>query len=305
MSLGRALVVATRPSALARWQGEAVRRALAGRGHTVESNLCVIQTEGDRSLAQPLPEIGGKGLFTVELEQALRRGEVDLAVHSLKDLPIENPAGLCLAAILERNDPRDVLVSPDGTDLAGLPARAVVGSSSLRRQAQLLAMRPDLRVESIRGNVETRVSKVDDGCYHAAMMAAAGLIRLGLSGRISEWFSPETVLPAPGQGALAVQCREDDERTKAVLSEIDSRETRLAVEAERAFLDGLGGGCSAPVGAYGQLEGGRIHLRGLVASIDGTQIVRVEGGGRSPQELGRRLAEEAIGQGAGELLAHA
>ena len=305
MIADRGLVVATRPSALARRQGEAVRRALEAHGIRVAPELRVIETAGDRTLGRPLPEIGGKGVFTVELEDALRRGEVDLAVHSLKDLPIESPPGICVAAVPEREDARDVVVARVGTALSEMRAGAVVGSSSLRRQAQLLALRPDLRVEPIRGNVETRLRKVDEGRFDAAVLAAAGLLRLGLRDRITEWLSFEVMLPAPGQGALGVQCREDDTRLVELLAQVDSAETRQAVEAERAFLEALGGGCSAPVGAYGRVEGGRLVLDGVVGSLDGTRILRLHGVGDPPKALGRRLAEQAIREGAQELLAHA
>ena len=301
----RPLIVATRPSALARLQGDFVIQALAAAGRRVEPKPKVIRTTGDRVLDRPLPEIGGKGLFTAEIEEALRNGEVDLAVHSLKDLPIEPPPGIRLAAIPEREDPRDVLASIRHGSLADLPPGAVVGSSSLRRRAQLLALRPDLAVEPIRGNVETRLRKMAEGQFAAVVLAAAGLVRLGLTQSIVEWLSFNVMLPAPGQGALAVQCRDDDPATIAALADIDVPDIRRAVEAERAFLDGLGGGCSAPVGAYGRVEGGRVRLDGLVASIDGRHIVRVHAEGDDPLDLGRRLADLAIRQGAAALLVHA
>ncbi|HET7012225.1 MAG TPA: hydroxymethylbilane synthase [Anaerolineales bacterium] len=297
-------VIASRPSTLARIQAESVRRMLEARGHRV-GELQVIRTTGDRVLDRPLPEIGGKGLFTAELEEALRQGEIDLAVHSLKDLPLESPPGIRVAAIPAREDPRDALVSARYSSMADLPPGAVVGSSSLRRQAQLLAVRPDLTIEPLRGNVETRLRKVAQGEFAAAVLAAAGLIRLGLTESIAERLSFDRMLPAPGQGALAVQCRDDDEATLAALADIDEPEIRRTVEAERAFLEGLGGGCSAPVGAYAQVEDGRLQLAGLIASVDGKRIVRVRGEGNSPRELGSRLAEEALRQGAEALLAHA
>ena len=301
----RRLVIATRPSALARRQAELIRQALEGQGFPVEPDLRVIQTTGDRTLDRPLPEIGGKGLFTAEIEAALRRGEVDLAVHSLKDLPIESTPGIRLGAITEREDPRDVLVSDRYASLEELPDGAVVGSSSLRRQAQLLALRPGVCVEPIRGNVETRLRKVTEGRYAATVLAAAGLLRLGLTDRIAAWLPLEQMLPAPGQGALAVQCREDDQDTLAALMQIDQPEIRRAVEAERAFLEGLGGGCSAPIAAYGRIEAGDIRLDGLVAASDGTQVVRVQGSGIDGRQLGSRLAKEAILRGAGRLIGNA
>ena len=300
----RRLAIAARPSALARSQAEWVRQALAARGFAVEPDLKVIETSGDRTPDRPLPEIGGKGLFTADLEAALRRGEVDLAVHSLKDLPIELPAGICLAAIPEREDPRDVLVSRRYPSLQDLPDGALVGTSSLRRGSQLLALRPGLRIEPIRGNVETRVRKVDDGEFDAAVMAGAGLLRLGLHDRITAWLPFEQMLPAPGQGALAVQCREDDLEALTALRLVDSLPVRRAVEAERAFLEGLGGGCSAPVAAFARSHPALVELEGLVGSLDGAQIVRVRGSGTDPAALGKRLAEEAIRLGAGRLIVH-
>lgn len=302
---GRALVVAARPSALARQQAESVKGMLAGRGQRVAADLRIIRTTGDKVIDRPLPEIGGKGLFTAELEESLRRGDVDLAVHSLKDLPLESPPGIVLAAIPAREDPRDVLVSAHSHRLIDLPQGTVVGSSSLRRQAQLLALRPDLMIRPLRGNVETRLRKAAEGEYDAVVLAAAGLIRLGLTESVVEWLSFDQMLPAPGQGALAVQCREDDRETIAALGDIDVPDIRRAVEAERAFLEGLGGGCSAPVGAYGRVDGGRVRLDGLVASIDGRHIVRVHAEGDDPLDLGRLLAERAIRQGAAALLVHA
>jgi hydroxymethylbilane synthase len=298
----RPLIVATRPSALARLQGDFVIQALAAAGRRVEPEPKVIRTTGDQVIDRPLPEIGGKGLFTAELEEALRTGNVDLAVHSLKDLPLEASPGIRLTAIPAREDPRDVLVSSRYRSLGDLPESAVVGSSSLRRRAQLLALRPDLAIQPIRGNVETRIRKVAQGEFAAAVLAAAGLIRLGLTESIVEWLSFDQMLPAPGQGALAVQCREDDAETIAALAMIDSPRVRRAVEAERAFLEGLGGGCSAPVGAYGRFENDRLRLDGLVASLDGTHVVRVQADGENAIQLGRRLADEAIRQGAARLL---
>lgn len=298
------LVIASRPSRLARIQAETVGRMLEERGQRV-AGLRVIRTTGDRVLDRPLPEIGGKGLFTAELEEALRQGEIDVAVHSLKDLPLESPPGICVAAIPAREDPRDVLVSVRHSSLADLPQGAAVGSSSLRRQAQLLALRPDLTIAPLRGNVETRLRKVARGEYAAALLAAAGLVRLGLTESIVEWLTFDRMLPAPGQGALAVQCRDDDASALAALAGIDNPDIRRTVEAERAFLEGLGGGCSAPVGALGRVEGNRVLLDGLVASLDGRNLVRVSGEGESARELGYRLAEEALRLGAEALLAHA
>lgn len=305
MSDARALVLATRPSPLARAQTELVRAALAQAFPGVPLTVRVIVTRGDRVLDRPLPEIGGKGLFTLELEQALRAGQADLAVHSLKDLPIEDASGLRLGALLERADPRDVLIAPGADGLQDLPPGARVGTSSLRRAAQLLAARPDLQPQPVRGNVETRLRKVEQGECDAALLAAAGLLRLGLHDRIAAWLPLEVMLPAPGQGALAVQCRADDRRALELLAPLDHAPTRAAVEAERAFLAALGGGCSAPVGACAVNEGAGLWLRGVAAAADGQSLVRVEGRGQEPGALGRALAARALAQGAAAAVTHA
>jgi hydroxymethylbilane synthase len=264
-----------------------------------------IVTRGDRTQrsGEPLPEIGGKGLFTAELEQGLREGTLDLAVHSLKDLPTEDPADVTIGAVCAREDARDCLVSRDGVDLADLPAGAVVGSSSLRRAAQLRHRRRDLEVRSIRGNVETRVRKVRDGEYDATVLAAAGVLRLGLEAEVAEWLSEDVMLPAPGQGALAVQCRAGDERVLELLAAIDDPSARAETTAERAFLQELAAGCTAPVAARGETSrAGDVRLVALVADPEGTRMVRVSGSG-STTEVGARLAREALETGADEILA--
>ncbi len=295
-------VIATRPSQLARWQGQAVAEALARRWPELSFQTVVIQTSGDRTLDQPLPAIGGKGVFTSELEESLRNRKVDLAVHSLKDLPIENSPDLVLGAILMREDARDVLISSNGAGLSDLPAGASVGTSSPRRQAQILALRPDLLVRSIRGNVETRIRKVREGQYEAAVLAAAGVLRLGLVEQVTEWFSLSRMLPAPGQGALAVQCRAGDEQVLDLLRPLNSNPVQAAVTAERTFLSQLGGGCSLPVGAYADTQEGDIELLGMVASVDGQEVIRVSGRGLEPRELGEKLGAEALARGAREIL---
>lgn len=262
----------------------------------------VIKTSGDRTPDQPLPAFGGKGAFTSELEQSLRNRKVDLAVHSLKDLPIENPPDLVLGAVLMREDARDVLISSRGAVLADLPAGASVGTSSPRRQAQILALRPDLLVRSIRGNVETRIRKVREGQYEAAVLAAAGVLRLGLAEHVAEWFSLDQMLPAPGQGALAVQCRAGDEQVLDLLRPLMSKPVQAAVTAERTFLSQLGGGCLLPVGAYADIQEGDIKLIGMVASLDGSEVVRVSGRGLEPRDLGEKLGAEALARGAREIL---
>jgi hydroxymethylbilane synthase len=301
-SEGRTVRIGTRASALARAQVEGIKARLGALRPDLECRILPYTTTGDRILDKSLPEIGGKGLFTEEIELALLAGDIDIAVHSLKDLPVDYPPGLTLGALAEREDPRDVLVSARYTTLEALPRAARVGTSSLRRGAQLLAIRQDLVLLPLRGNVDTRVRKAMEGDYEAIVLAAAGLLRLGRASAISSYFGPEEMLPAPGQGALAVQCRSDDEGTLALLKLIDHGPTRAAVTAERSFLKGLGGGCSAPIAALGQAQDGDIELQGLVASKDGTKIVRVRGSGGDPEELGKRLANEALARGARELL---
>lgn len=295
-------MIVTRPSPLARWQAQAVEEALSRSWPELSFRTVVIKTAGDRTLDQPLPAIGGKGAFTSELEQSLRNRKVDLAVHSLKDLPIENSPDLVLGAILMREDARDVLISSNGAGLGDLPARASVGTSSPRRQAQILALRPDLLVRSIRGNVETRIQKVREGQYEAAVLAAAGVLRLGLAEHIAEWFPIDQMLPAPGQGALAVQCREEDKQVLDLLRPLISKRVQAAVTAERSFLSQLGGGCLLPVGAFAEARQGDIKLLGMVASVDGRTVVRVSGSGSKPRELGEKLGAEALARGAREIL---
>jgi hydroxymethylbilane synthase len=261
-------------------------------------------TKGDKTLDRPLPQIGGKGLFTWELEQALLEGRIHLAVHSLKDLPVEDGAGLTIGAIVGRADVRDVLVAKDASGLGSLPLEAEVGTSSLRRQAQLLQARPDLQVRSIRGNVETRIRKVQEGQYDATVLAAAGVTRLGLERHIAQWLPLEIMLPAPGQGALAVQCRADDEATLALLATIHQPDVAVAVSAERSFLHHLGGGCATPVAAHAILGRKGLYMSGLVAALSGGKQVQVDGRGEDGWELGARLAQKALDQGADEILAH-
>lgn len=292
------LTLGTRGSALARRQTDWVLARLREHWPGLTSTIRVIATTGDRLLDQPLPEIGGKGVFTAELEQALLRGEIDLAVHSLKDLPVAVTPELALGAICERADARDVLVSASGARLVALPPGAHVGTCSLRRSAQLLLARPDLVIRPLRGNVDTRLRKVQQAQYDAIVLAAAGVLRLGLEAAITEYLPFELMLPAPGQGALAVQCRADDAATRALLAPLDHKPTRAAVEAERAFLTGLGGGCAAPVAAYATAEGDTLTLTGFAAASHGG-AVRVSGMGVDPQELGHRLARQALMDGAG------
>lgn len=301
------LIFATRPSALARWQTQWVMNALQKIHSDLICEEKVITTQGDRILDKPLPEIGGKGIFTQELESELISGTVDCAVHSLKDLPVENSHGLTIGCIPRRAEVRDALISRNEFTLATLPPKAIVGTSSLRRAAQLRAVRPDLRTESLRGNVDTRLRKALDGQYDAIILAGAGLTRLGLESRVTEWLSLDVMLPAPGQGALAVQCRQDDKLTLDLLSALEDSSTRRAVTAERAFLRGLGGGCAVPVAAFAEAnDEGRapsIWLTGLVSATDGSLAIKVNGEGMDALQLGNELAQRAISQGANEILA--
>ncbi|HAY83496.1 MAG TPA: hydroxymethylbilane synthase [Chloroflexi bacterium] len=296
------LIFATRPSNLARWQTNYVISLLQIAVPDLVCEEHVITTRGDKVLDKPLPEIGGKGLFTQELEAELLAGSVDVAVHSLKDLPVEDSPGLTVGAVPLREDPRDVLVCPAGYSLDSLPQGAVVGTSSLRRQAQILHHRPDLQIKSIRGNVETRIRKVEEGQYDAAVMAAAGLTRLGLESHIASYLPYARMLPAPGQGALGIQCRAGDTRVQTFLEILNDIDTARAVKAERAFLMALGGGCSIPVGAYAWVENQTIHMNGLVIATNGSQKIEVSGIGQVPQALGEELARQALQQGAREVL---
>jgi hydroxymethylbilane synthase len=282
------------------WQARKVAALLAGLG--VECDIVQIETRGDDTLDRPLPEIGGDGVFTERIERALRSSEIDIAVHSLKDLPVEDPGELCVGAVLCREEVREVLVSREGRTLAELPRGAVLGSSSTRRQAQLLALRPDLLIRPIRGNVETRIRKVESGEYEATLLAGAGVMRLGLGARVTEWLEISQVLPAPGQGALAVQCRADDQSTRGLLAEIDDPGLHRETDAERGFLRALGGGCSAPVGAYARMNGPRMRLHGRVSALDGSRSVDVEDEGEDHSALVARLAARALREGAAELI---
>lgn len=296
------LVFATRPSALARWQTQHVINLLTSCWDQLSGEELVISTKGDRTLEKPLPEIGGKGLFTYELEQALLQGKADAAVHSLKDLPTEDSSGLVVDIIPSRADCRDAWICPSGFGLDELPSGSVVGTSSLRRQAQLLARRPDLKIKSIRGNVDTRLRKVQEGQFDAIILAAAGLIRLGLEQHITRYIPFDIMLPAPGQGALAIQCRADDESVHSHLAAIHHQPTGMAVAAERAFLSALGGGCSLPVGALATIDGTEIKLRTIVATPDGNQVIRLTATHIDPLTLGQDLARQALSKGAAEII---
>ena len=304
MTARRPVVIGTRGSPLARIQAEEVAAALRRQHPGREIRLQVVQSRGDRDREASLVDMG-LGVFTGELEAALQAGDVDVAVHSLKDLPTETPDGLTIAAVPPRQDPRDVLVSRDGATLDRLVPRARVGTSSPRRAALVLALRPDLDLLPIRGNVETRLRKAMDGEYDAVVLAAAGLRRLGLEGNAAEVFDPAVFVPAPGQGALAVEVRADDREVVELVAPLAHHPTAAAVSAERAFLRSLGGGCRVPVGAYGRVEGETLLLTGLVVSEDGSRVYRTTLGGSAcdPEDLGQRLAREVLAMSASALVA--
>ncbi|MBM2836420.1 MAG: hemC [candidate division NC10 bacterium] len=285
-------------------QAELVARALRNRWPDLEVTLIPIKTSGDKLLDVQLAQVGGKGLFVKEIEEALLADQIDLAVHSLKDLPVTLPSGLRLGAIMVREDPLDALVARDGLQFTGLPTGSRIGTSSLRRQVQLLHRRPDLQIVPLRGNVETRLRKLETLGLDAVVLAAAGLIRLGLQDRITERLQPELSLPAIGQGALAIEIREDDQRVAARVDQLDDRETRLATTAERAFLRRLGGSCVTPIAAFGQIEGESLQLTGMVASLDGKRMVKQvrRGDVSAPEEVGHALAEQLLAAGAEEIL---
>jgi len=300
----------TRGSALALWQTNYVMAELTAANATVTAAYEIYSTKGDRVIDVPLPQVGGKGLFTAELEAALHAGDIDCAVHSLKDLPTEQPVGLALGAIMPRADARDVLISRSGKTLLELPQGAVIGTSSHRRGAQLKAIRPDIQLADIRGNVDTRIKKALDpaGQYDAIMLASAGLDRLGFVDVITERLSPELMLPAPGQGAVTVQMRSEWDG-HAHFTALHCVDTALCVTAERAFLAGLGGGCSVPVAAYAIVNNGVVEVTGRVCALDGSTVITVATHGSCDSltdaaVLGATLAEMALAQGAATLLVH-
>ena len=296
--------IATRKSPLALWQAHFVQSRLQQLYPQLRVELLPMSTKGDKILDSPLAKVGGKGLFVKELEQAILAGDADIAVHSMKDVPVEFPDGLGLSIICERDDPRDAFVSSRFPSLAELPAGRRVGTSSLRRQCQLRASRPDLQILDLRGNVNSRLAKLDGGEYDAILLAAAGLKRLGLQARITTLVPPEQSLPANGQGAVGIECCLDDDELLTLLAPLEHGPTRQRVLAERAMNRALQGGCQVPIGAYAELEGDQLWLRGLVGSPDGRQILRAEcrGAASDPVALGQTLAEQLLAQGAARLL---
>ncbi|XXF09168.1 hydroxymethylbilane synthase [Pseudomonas sp. D2-3] len=300
----REIRIATRKSALALWQAEHVKARLEAAHPGLQVSLVPMVSKGDKLLDAPLAKIGGKGLFVKELETALLEDQADIAVHSMKDVPMDFPEGLGLFCICEREDPRDAFVANTYDSLDALPAGSVVGTSSLRRQAQLLARRPDLKIHFLRGNVNTRLAKLDAGEYDAIILAAAGLIRLGFEARIRASITVEHSLPAGGQGAVGIECRVADTELQQLLAPLNHIETALRVTAERAMNKRLNGGCQVPIASYAILEGEQLWLRGLVGEPDGSRLLRAEqrGSAADAERLGMEVAEALLAQGAGDIL---
>ena len=296
--------IATRKSALALWQANFVKAELEVAHPGLQVELVPMSTQGDKILDTPLAKIGGKGLFVKELETAMLEGRADIAVHSMKDVPVDFPEGLMLHTICQREDPRDAFVSNTYQQLADLPQGAVVGTSSLRRQCQIKAMRPDLQIKDLRGNVNTRLAKLDAGEFDAIILASAGLIRLGFEARIASFLDVGISLPANGQGAVGIECRSDDLVVQQLLAPLEHQETRICVLAERAMNRKLQGGCQVPIGAFAVLQQNELWLRGLVGQLDGSEILRSEIRGEATQaeQLGTQLAEQLLALGADRIL---
>lgn len=301
----RTIRIATRKSALAMWQAEYVQALLTQHHPELTVELLPMSTQGDQILDSPLAKIGGKGLFIKELEIAMQEGRADLAVHSMKDVPVEFPEEFGLHAICEREDPRDAFVSNKYAEVNELPQGSVVGTCSLRRQCQLKATRPDLVIKDLRGNVNTRLAKLDDGQFDAIILASAGLIRLEMHDRISSFIETEQSLPAVGQGAVGIECRNDDAELIKILSVLNCPETAVRITAERAVNAKLQGGCQVPIGSYAELEDNQIYLRGMVGSTDGTTILRadIRGPKEEASSLGEKVADDLLSQGADRILA--
>ncbi|WP_373691133.1 hydroxymethylbilane synthase [Endozoicomonas sp. ONNA2] len=301
----KTLRIATRKSALALWQADYVKHQLEQHHPDIPVELVTMTSQGDRILDAPLAKIGGKGLFVKELEHALLAGRADIAVHSMKDVPMEFPKGLGLGVICPREDPRDAFVANHYATLDELPQGAVVGTSSLRRQCQILAARPDLSIQFLRGNVNTRLAKLDDGQYDAIILAAAGLIRLAMADRIRSYLDTGLSLPAAGQGAVGIELRQDDEATRRLIAPLHDEQTAIRVGAERAMNRRLNGGCQVPIGGFAELDGDRLFLRGLVGSPDGKTIYRSEVtcAAEDYESAGIKVAESLLKQGADKILA--
>ncbi len=298
------VTIGTRGSKLALWQAQWVKSLLREHHPAITVEVQIIKTRGDKILDVPLAKVGGKGLFVKEIEQALLSGDIDIAVHSMKDMPADVPEGLQITAVPRRETPNDVLIAEDGRRLAELPAGARIGTSSLRRSAQLLALRPDITIVPLRGNLDTRLRKLDAGQMDAIVLAAAGVKRLGLAERITEILDEQVMLPAVGQGALCVETRADDETVVPLVVPLDDSATRTVVSGERAFLNRLQGGCQVPVAAHGKLDDDRFTLRGLVATLDGRTVISDQLGGpaRDSQRIGLELAQRLLARGADAIL---
>ena len=301
----KTIKIATRKSPLALWQAYFVRDELLAKHDDLEVELVKMVSKGDKILDVPLAKVGGKGLFVKELEEGLLAGDADIAVHSMKDVPVEFPQGLHLAVICEREGPRDAFVSNTFSQLDDLPRGSVVGTSSLRRQSQLLKYRPDLQIKFLRGNVNTRLKKLDDGEYDAIILAAAGLIRLEMKGRITSYLSTEQSLPAMGQGAVGIECRINDEQTHELISALAHDETTIRLTAERALNKRLEGGCQVPIGGFAELDGDNLSMRAFVGSPDGKELVEgtIAGLASDAEKMGIELADDLLSRGAKEILA--
>ncbi len=299
-----AVIIGTRGSRLALWQAEWVRQALAERFPDTSVELMIIKTQGDKILDVPLAKVGGKGLFIKEIEEALQDGRVDIAVHSMKDMPAEIPAELDVGAVPERETATDVFISRDGRCLSETSSGSLIGTSSLRRAAQLRNLRPDLQIVALRGNVDTRLRKLESEKLAAVVLAAAGVKRLGLAQRITEHFPEDLMLPAVGQGALGIEIRKQDPRIRSMVAVLDHPATRVAVSGERAFLRRLEGGCQVPIAGYGRVEQQRFTLTGLVAELDGRTVIkhRLSGAVEDAEGIGQALAEILLSRGADEIL---
>ncbi len=300
----QSLRIGTRGSQLALWQARWVQSALMEAWPDVAVELTIIKTQGDKILDVPLAKVGGKGLFVKEIEEALMDGRIDLAVHSMKDMPAEVPSGLTIGAVPKREIPLDALICKSQPSLETLPEGARIGTSSLRRAAQIQNLRPDTTIVSLRGNLDTRLKKLDTTDLDAIVLAAAGLVRLGLGEHITTHLTESQMLPAVGQGALCIETRDGDEQTQTLVSKLDDKETRTSVTAERAFLKRLEGGCQVPLAAHAKITDKQLHMNGLVAELDGSRILKatVTGTPEQAELIGIRLAEDLIAQGAGEIL---
>jgi hydroxymethylbilane synthase len=300
----KTLNIGSRGSKLALWQAEWVKKALGAHHPTLACQIVIIKTTGDKILDVPLARVGGKGLFVKEIEEALGAGRIDLAVHSMKDMPAQVPADLRIGAVPEREAPQDVLISRAGLPLADLPPGAIIGTSSLRRAAQLRHARPDLVIQALRGNLDTRLRKLDTEALAAIVLAAAGVRRLGFQARISQVLDESLMLPAVGQGALCIEIRKKDTDTARLVAKLDHGPTRISVTAERAFLHHLEGGCQVPIAGHAKIDGQRLTLAGLVAEPDGSRVLRetVSGPAQEPEKLGLQLAERLLTLGAGGIL---